>query len=77
MQETAPRLMFYKLAKEVCHKDGIDELTEKEKHQVAQRLLYMCFQHCVSTRKRLPTGTVILIGMAFGNSPSMSVTYAR
>ena len=49
MQETAPRLMFYKLAKEVCHKDGIDELTEKEKHQVAQRLLYMCFQHCVST----------------------------
>lgn len=49
MQETAPRLMFYKLAKEVCHKDGIDELTEKEKHLVAQRLLYMCFPCSAST----------------------------
>lgn len=49
MQETAPRLMFYKIAKEVCNKDGIDELTEKEKHLVAQHLLYMCFPYGEST----------------------------
>jgi hypothetical protein len=41
--------MFYKIAKEICHKEGIDELTEKEKHIVAQRLLYMCFPYGAST----------------------------
>ena len=43
MQDTTPRPMFYKLAKELCGKDGIEALDEAEKRQIAQRLLYMCF----------------------------------
>jgi len=49
MQETTPRPMLYKLAKELCGKQGIDELNEAEKRQIAQRLLYMCFPMGIST----------------------------
>ena len=44
-----PRSMFYKLAKEVCGKEMVEELNEKEKHTIGQRLLYMCFSYGAST----------------------------
>lgn len=49
MNTSIPRSLFYKLAKEVCKKDMIEELNEKEKRTIGQRLLYMCFQHGAST----------------------------
>lgn len=49
MINTVPRAIFYKLSKELCKKEMIEELNEKEKHTIGQRLLYMCFPHAVST----------------------------
>ena len=56
MQDTAPRSMFYKLAKELCGKQGIDELNEAEKRKIAQRLLYMCFPMGTSTGEKTTHG---------------------
>ncbi len=49
MSKSVPRAIFYKLAKELFNKFSLEELTEKEKHTIGQRLLYMCFPHSAST----------------------------
>jgi hypothetical protein len=43
------RSTFYKLAKELCGKEMLSDLTIKDQHAIGRKLLYMCFAHNIST----------------------------
>lgn len=43
------RSLVYKLAKEVCGKEMISDLTIEDQHAIGRRLLYECYPHGIST----------------------------
>lgn len=50
IQQNEPtRSQIYKVAKEVCGKESLTDLTVEEQHKIGQRLLYMCFAYNVSS----------------------------
>lgn len=51
MSNIVTRSMFFKLAKELCKKDMVEDLNEKDKRSIAKQLLYMCFQHSSNAEK--------------------------